>query len=69
MAKTTIVSKQWVNPTFENKCELKMFKACTMYPKVMPFGIYTTVSFFKKPSPLSPCVCLLKKKKKHSILN
>ena len=29
--------KQWVNPTLENECELKMFKACFVYPRVRPF--------------------------------
>ena len=40
----------------ENECELKRFKACVVYPKVRPFWIYITVSFFKKPSLLLPCV-------------
>ena len=56
----SIKKKQWVNPTLENECELKRFKACAVYPRVGPFWIYTTVSFFKKPSPLSSCVCVLK---------
>ena len=49
--------KQWVNPTLENECKLKRFKTCAVYPRVRHFWIYTTVSFFKKPSPLFPCVC------------
>ena len=28
--------------------ELKRFKTCTVYSRVRPFWIYTTVSFFKK---------------------
>ena len=57
-----------VNPKLENECELKRFKACAVYPRVWPFWIYTTVSFFNKPfSPLPVCVlkilCILKQKK------
>ena len=55
-----IKKKQWVNPTLKNECELKRFKACAVYPRVGPFQIYTTVSFFKKPSSRSSCVCVLK---------
>ena len=39
-----------------NLSELKRFKTYAVYPKVRPFWIYTTVSFFKKPSPLFPCM-------------
>ena len=69
--------KQWINPTLENECEFKRFKACAVYPslgytaqalnllnswipRVRSFWIYTTVNFFKKPYPFSPCVCVLK---------
>ena len=31
--------KQWVNPIFENECELKRFKVCAMYPRVKSFWI------------------------------
>ena len=59
--------KQWVNPTLENEYELKMFKACTVYPRVRSFWIYTTINFFKTISPLPVCVLkrlsILKKKK------
>ena len=41
-----------------SQCELYRFKAYSMYPRVMPFWIYTTVSFFKTFSPLPLCVCV-----------
>ena len=47
-----------INPTLEKECELKRFKVCVVYLRVEPFWIYTTISLFKKPSPLSPCVCV-----------
>ena len=65
------VVKNFFFPTLKNECELKRFKACVVYSRVRHFWIYTTGSFFKKPSPpLHVCVLkilsLLKKKKKRS---
>ena len=37
-----------------------MFKTCAVYPRVRPFWIYTTVSFFKELYSLSLCVCVKK---------
>ena len=39
------MKKNLVNLTFENKCELKIFKTCAVYLKVDPFG-YTPLSVF-----------------------
>ena len=41
----------------KNEYELKRFKTCVVYPRVISFWIYTTVSFFKIFSS-SPCVCV-----------
>ena len=53
-------------PTLENECELKIFKTCSVYLRVRPFWIYTTVSFFIIFFPLPVCVLkifsILKKK-------
>ena len=42
-----INNKQSFNSTLKNKCELKRFRACTVYSRINLFWIYTTVSFFK----------------------
>ena len=53
--------------TLKNKCELKRFKVFAVYPKLRPFWIYITVSFFKTFFLLLVCVLkilsILKKKK------
>ena len=44
---------------------LNLFKAYTVYPRVKPFWIYTTISFFKIFSSFPTCVkifSILKKK-------
>ena len=48
--------KTVINPTLENEHDLKRFKDYVVYLRVRSFWIYTTVSFFKKHSPLSPYV-------------
>ena len=68
------VVKNFFFPTLKNECELKRFKYCVVYSRVRHFWIYTTVSFFKKPSPPLPmCVLkilsILKKKKKKVFKN
>ena len=50
-------TKLWVNHTLENECKLKRFKACTVYPRVRLFWIFTTISLFKTFSILPMCVC------------
>jgi len=42
----------------EIECDLKRFKVCAVYPKVRPFWIYTTISFFKTFSVLPMYVCV-----------
>ena len=51
------VKEKTMGPTLENECKLKIFKVSTVYPRVRPFWIYTTVSFFKIFSHLPVCVC------------
>ena len=52
----------------KNKCELKTFKNCAVYSRVIPFWIYITINFFKILFPLPVCIkilSILKKKKNY----
>ena len=51
------MKKNLVNLTFENKCELKIFKTCAVYLKVGPFG-YTPLSVFLRFFFVCVCVCV-----------
>ena len=52
-----IMKKQTIVYTYIKFC-ITIIVICVVYPRVWPFWIYNTVSFFKKLSPLSPCVCV-----------
>ena len=56
-------------PTLENECELKIFKTCSVYLRVRPFWIYTTVSFFIIFFPLPVCVLKIFSILKKNIVN
>ena len=48
--------KLWIYLILENEFELKRFKVYTVYPRVRPFWIYTTVSLYNTYSLLPTCV-------------